>query len=64
MERRVGDGYRLCGGLLEVGDEVVAVIGLLETTERHLGARNVLLGVLEVLELQKWSVTCSNYQYR
>lgn len=64
MERRVGEGYRLCGGLLEVGDEVVAVIGLLETTERHLGARNVLLGVLEVLELQKLSVTCSNHQYR
>lgn len=28
----------------------VAVLGLLETTEGHLGARNVLLGVLEVLE--------------
>ena len=28
----------------------VAVLGLLEATEGHLGARNVLLGVLEVLE--------------
>lgn len=34
-----------------VRNEVVAVLLLLETTERHLGARNVLLGVLEVLEL-------------
>lgn len=31
-------------------DEVVPVLLLLETTEGHLGARNVLLGVLEVLE--------------
>ena len=28
----------------------VPVLGLLEATEGHLGARNVLLGVLEVLE--------------
>lgn len=42
---------RLCGLLLEEGDEVVAVLGLLETAEGHLGAGNVLLGVLEVLEL-------------
>ena len=41
---------RLFGLLLEEGDEVVAVLGLLETTESHLGARDVLLGVLEVLE--------------
>lgn len=34
-----------------VRNEVVAVLLLLETTERHLGAGNVLLGVLEVLEL-------------
>ena len=43
---------RLFGLLLEEGDEVVAVLGLLETTEGHLGTRNVLLGVLEVLELK------------
>ena len=42
---------RLLGLVLEEGDEVVAVLGLLEATEGPLGARNVLLGVLEVLEL-------------
>jgi hypothetical protein len=41
----------LCGLVLEEGDQVIAVLGLLETTKGHLGARNVLLGVLEVLEL-------------
>jgi len=42
---------RLFGLLLEEGDQVIAVLWLLETTEGHLGARNVFLGVLEVLEL-------------
>ena len=42
---------RLCGLVLEVGDEIVAVLGLLQATEGHLGAGNVLLGVLEVLKL-------------
>jgi hypothetical protein len=42
---------RLFGLLLEEGDQVVTVLGLLEATEGHLGAGNVLLGVLEVLEL-------------
>jgi hypothetical protein len=42
---------RLFGLLLEEGDQVVAVLVLLETTEGHLGTGNVLLGVLEVLEL-------------
>lgn len=41
---------RLFGLLVEEGDEVVAVLGLLETTEGHLGAGDVLLGVLKVLE--------------
>lgn len=40
----------LCGLLLEVGDEVVAVLILLEATEGHLGARDVLFGVLKVCE--------------
>ena len=40
--------FRLCGLLLEVGDQVVPVLALLETTERHLGSGNVLLWVLEV----------------
>ena len=35
----------LFGLFLEEGDEVVSVLGLLETAEGHLGARNVLLGV-------------------
>jgi len=43
---------RLFGLLLEEGDQVVAVLGLLEAAESHLGAGDVLLGVLEVLELQ------------
>lgn len=46
---------RLLGLVLEEGDEVVSVLGLLETTEGHLGAGNVLLGVLEVLELGRVS---------
>lgn len=37
--------------LLHVGDEVVAVLALLEAGERHLGAGDVLLGVLEVLRV-------------
>ncbi|KAI6756299.1 hypothetical protein HG530_012035 [Fusarium avenaceum] len=31
-------------------NEVVAILGLLQATEGHLGTGNVLLGVLEVLE--------------
>ena len=42
---------RLLGGLLEVGDEVVPVLVLLQAAESHLGAGDVLLGVLEVGEL-------------
>ncbi len=38
------------GGVLQVRDEVVAVALLLEAGEDHLGALDVLLGVLEVLE--------------
>lgn len=40
----------LGGVLLEVGDEVVPLLGLLETTEGHLSTGNELLGVLEVGE--------------
>ena len=39
------------GFVLQICDEVVAVLGLLQATEGHLGTRDVLLGVLEVLEL-------------
>ena len=41
---------KITHSLLEVGDKVVPVLGLLETSERHLGSRNVLLRVLKVLE--------------
>jgi hypothetical protein len=53
VEGGVSSRVAMClGGLvLEEGDQVVAVLGLLETAEGHLGAGNVLLGVLEVLEL-------------
>jgi hypothetical protein len=51
--KRKGRKARLCGLVLKVGDEVVAVLGLLQATEGHLGTGNVLLGVLEVLELNK-----------
>ena len=46
---------RLFGLLSKEGDQVVTVLGLLKTTESHLGSGNVLLGVLEVLEL--WCVS-------
>jgi hypothetical protein len=50
-ERSAQVAIRLFGLVLKEGDQVVTVLGLLETTEGHLGTRNVLLGVLEVLEL-------------
>jgi hypothetical protein len=51
---------RLFGLILEEGDEIVAVLGLLETAERHLGTGNVLFGVLEVLELYQVSLSTIN----
>lgn len=39
----------LLGGFLQVGDQVVSVLGLLQPTESHLGTRNVLLGILKVV---------------
>jgi hypothetical protein len=41
----------LLGLLAQVGDQIVPVLALLETTEGHLCAWDVLLWVLEVLEL-------------
>lgn len=44
---------RICSlsrGLLEVGNDVGTVTGLLETVKGHLSSRNVLLGVLEILK--------------
>jgi hypothetical protein len=57
MNARVA-GKCLFGLLLEEGDKIVAVLGLLEAAEGHLGTGNVLLGVLEVLELRQVSM-CS-----
>jgi len=42
---------RLLGLILEERDEIIAVLGLLEAAKGHLSTRNVLLGVLEVVEL-------------
>jgi hypothetical protein len=47
---------RLFGLLLEEADQVVPVLGLLETAKGHLGAGNILLGVLEVLKLLRVSL--------
>lgn len=47
--RKVGSRY-LFGVLLEESDQIVAILALLETTESHLGSRDVLLGVFEVGE--------------
>lgn len=38
---------------VDIRDQIVPVLGLLETAEGHLGARNVLLRVLEVDVLEK-----------
>ena len=52
--QHVGAGGRglagLCGGFLEVGDQVVSVFFLLQAAEGHFGAGDVFLGVLEVGE--------------
>jgi len=40
----------LLGGRLQVGDQIAALVGLLQAGEDHLGAGDVLLGVLQVLE--------------
>ena len=51
--RRFSREKHLARLILKIGDEVVAVLGLLQATEGHLGTGDVLLGVLEVLELNK-----------
>lgn len=48
---------RLLGLILEVGDQVISVLRLLETTKGHLGTRNVLFRVLKVLELNPRSAS-------
>ena len=44
--------------------QVVAVLGLLQATEGHLGTGNVLLGVLEVLELEQSQQILANEDAR
>ena len=41
----VGD---LCSCSLEISNQVISFLFLLESSEHHLGARDVLLGVLQV----------------
>lgn len=36
----------LSSSLLEIGDQIISIFLLLETTERHLGSGNVFLGIL------------------
>ena len=50
----MGVEAHLLGLVLEVGDQVIPVLRLLQSTESHLGSGNVLLGVLEVLELSAY----------
>ena len=40
----------LCGGRLKVGNEILSLVLLLDTSENHLGSRNVLLRSQKVLE--------------
>ena len=50
----VGVAGEVClgdGRAKNLRDQIIAVLRLLETTEGHLGAGDVLLGVLEVVEL-------------
>lgn len=49
-----GQGEGGCGFAGNVRDEIVALLGLLETTEGHLGTGDELLGVLEVGELWRY----------
>jgi hypothetical protein len=41
---------KLCGGLLQVGDQIISVLVLLETAKCHLCAGDVLLGIFKVRE--------------
>lgn len=45
---------------MHVRDQVVPVLGLLQTPERHLGTRNILLGVLQILILSQQLETKGN----
>ena len=47
---RESRGRRLLGRLLQIGDEICAVLRLLQASEDHLCSGNVLLGVEQVFE--------------
>jgi hypothetical protein len=42
----------------DLRDEVVTILSLLETTESHLRAGDILLGILKIFELVKQLVEC------
>jgi len=48
LEGRCGGWVRLFGLLAQEGDQIIPILALLQTTESHLRAGDVLLGVLEV----------------
>ena len=39
----------LFGGLLQVCNHISTILGFLETSERHLGTRNILFRILQIL---------------
>ena len=47
---------------VNVRDQIVPVLGLLETAESHLGSWDVFLGVFEVFELEQLSVCAPRHQ--
>ena len=52
---------RFSGGV-NVRDQIVPVLGLLETAESHLGSWDIFLGVFEVFELKQLSVGALRHQ--
>lgn len=50
LQQRGSIAAHLFGSVGEVGNEILAVLLLLQATESHLGSGDVLLGVLEVSE--------------
>lgn len=58
-KRFLNNKKNLSSGLLEVGNEVSTLLGLLKASENHLSAGNVLLGVVEVL-IQSLFVPCDS----
>ena len=44
--------HHTIGTRLEERDEIISILALLEPSKRHLGAWDILLGVLEIFELK------------